>query len=273
MSTHVGTAAPARSNAFRVFTIGGLISFRALFSWLNPWVYIPSLLIAPIFQILLFAFMGRSAGVGNDEFYVVGNAVQYSAIPCVFAMSQAVAGERWTQTLGLVLTSPASRVALFLGRALPVIANGWFVSMFSLIVGGALLGVVFAPAELARIALLMIVASVSCTGIGLVFAAISLIVRQGAVANNVVFGILLIFTGANVALSSMPGWVATIGRFLPLTHSIEACRAVADGAALSSVAGQVGDEVAIAVVTLALGLLMLRILEQRSRARASLEMM
>ena len=44
----------------RVFFVGGLISFRALFNWLSPWIYIPSLLIAPIFQILLFAFIGRS---------------------------------------------------------------------------------------------------------------------------------------------------------------------------------------------------------------------
>ena len=37
----------------------------------------PSLLVAPIFQILLFAYIGRSAGLESDEFYVIGNAVQY----------------------------------------------------------------------------------------------------------------------------------------------------------------------------------------------------
>ena len=34
----------------RIFFIGGLISFRALFNWLSPWVYIPSMLVAPIVQ-------------------------------------------------------------------------------------------------------------------------------------------------------------------------------------------------------------------------------
>ena len=48
------------------------MTYRALFSWLTPQIYIPSLLIAPIFQILLFAYIGRSAGLESDEFYVVG---------------------------------------------------------------------------------------------------------------------------------------------------------------------------------------------------------
>jgi len=91
------------TTAVRIFFVGGLISFRALFNWLSPWIYIPSLLIAPIFQILLFAYIGRSAGIESDAFFVIGNAVQYSAIPCLFAMANTVAGERWTQTLGIVL--------------------------------------------------------------------------------------------------------------------------------------------------------------------------
>ena len=57
------------------------MSYRALFGWMNPWIFIPSLLISPICQILLFAYIGRSAGVGNDEFYVIGNARQLRRDP------------------------------------------------------------------------------------------------------------------------------------------------------------------------------------------------
>ena len=39
--------------ALRIFFVGGLISFRALFSFLRPEVYVPGMLIAPLFQILL----------------------------------------------------------------------------------------------------------------------------------------------------------------------------------------------------------------------------
>ena len=76
----------------RVFFVGGLLSFRALFSFLRPEIYIPSMLVAPIFQILLFVYIGRSAGLESDEFFVIGNAVQYAAIPCLFAMTSRSAG-------------------------------------------------------------------------------------------------------------------------------------------------------------------------------------
>ena len=46
--------------SLRIFFVGGRMTYRALFHWLTPWIYIPSLLVAPIFQILLFVYIGRS---------------------------------------------------------------------------------------------------------------------------------------------------------------------------------------------------------------------
>ena len=266
---------PAYGGAFvtsvRIFFVGGLISFRALFNWLSPWIYVPSLLVAPIFQILLFAYLGRSAGVGSDGFYVIGNAVQYSAIPCIFAMANTIAGERYTQTLGIVLSTPAPRVPLFLGRSLPVVVNGWFVSMFSLIVGALLLGVHISPGSWLPLALVIAVASASCTGLGLVAAALGLRVRETAVLSNVIFGILLLFSGANVAVDALPRWMASVSPWLPLSHAIEACRRLAAGAPLDSVGGLVLREGLLAVTFAVVGLAALRLLEVESRRRATLE--
>jgi ABC-2 type transport system permease protein len=103
----------------RVFFVGGLISYRALFSFMSPAVFIPALILTPIFQILLFAYIGRAAHLRSDEFYVVGNAMQYSAVPCLFAMTQTIAGERYQQTLGYILVSPAGRLPLFPGARCP----------------------------------------------------------------------------------------------------------------------------------------------------------
>jgi ABC-2 type transport system permease protein len=258
-------------SALRIFLIGGLISFRALFNWLSPWIYVPSLLVAPIVQILLFAYMGRSAGVESDGFYVIGNAVQYSAIPCLFAMANTVAGERWTQTLGIVLVTPAPRVPLFLGRSLPVVVNGFFVSMFSLVVGCLLLSVSIPGSAWLPLALVVAVAAASCTGMGLANAALGLRVRETAVMSNVLFGVLLIFSGANIALSSLPHWMATIGTWLPLSHSIEAARELAAGGTLRGVSGLLLREVGLGVAYGALGLISLRLLELEGRRRATLE--
>lgn len=273
VAAEAGHTAYQRSvvTGLRIFFVGGLISFRALFNWLSPWIYVPSLLVAPIFQILLFAYLGRSAGVGSDEFYVIGNAVQYSAIPCVFAMANTIVGERNTQTLGIVLSTPAPRVPLFLGRSLPVVVNGWVVSMFSLVVGGLLLGIHVPMSAWLPMALVIAVGSASCTGLGLMAAALGLRVRETAVLSNIIFGVLLLFCGANVAVDALPGWMAGLSPWMPLTHVIQACRLLADGAPLASVAGLVGREALLAVGFAAIGLVALRLLEVESRRKATLE--
>ena len=48
--------------SLRIFFIGGLTAYRGLINWLSPWIFFPTPVIAPIFQILLFVFIGRSAG-------------------------------------------------------------------------------------------------------------------------------------------------------------------------------------------------------------------
>jgi ABC-2 type transport system permease protein len=258
-------------NALRIFFVGGYISYRALFSFLSLWIFLPTLVLTPIFQILLFAYIGRAAGGHSDEFYVIGNAIQYSSVPCLFAMTQTIADERFWQTLGPLLISPAGRLPLFLGRALPVIANGLVVAAFSLFAGGLILGVTLGGADWARLAPVLLVAAFSCTGLGLVNAAIGLRVRETAVLSNVFVGILLIFSGANVPLGELPGWMADIGRALPLTHGIEAARAVAAGHSLSSVDGLLGREALIGIAYSVGGFFLLRYLELQSRRHASLE--
>jgi len=255
----------------RIFFVGGATSFRALFYWLTPWIYIPTMLIAPIFQILLFTYIGRSAHLQSDEFYVIGNALQYASIPCLFAMSQSIGGERFQETLSAILVSPAARIPLFFGRSLPVVLNGAFVAAFSLVVGSLILGVHLPASSLAPLGLTILIAAFSCTGLGLVNAAVSLRIRENAVLSNVIFGFLLIFTGANVPLDDLPGWMSTAAQGMPFTHAIEAARKLADGASLGDVRGLIGAELLIGLIYGVAGFLLLRWFETLSRRYASLE--
>ncbi|MGE5688923.1 MAG: ABC transporter permease [Pseudomonadota bacterium] len=257
--------------SLRLFFIGGLTSYRALFDFLSPAIFIPSLLVAPVFQVLLFAYIGRSAGVESDEFFLIGNALQYASIPCIFAMTQVVSDERFSQTLGAILVSPAPRLPLFVGRALPIVVNAFGVCAFTFVVGGLLLDVRIPASAVPGIALVTLVAAYSCTGLGLFVAAIGLVVRETAVLSNVVFGLLLIFTGANIPDDRTPAWMDAVGDVLPFTHAIEAARDLAAGSSLGDVAGLVWTELAIGSVFLAAGYASLLVLEQASRRYATLE--
>ena len=90
----------------RIFFIGGVTSYRSLFNWLSLWIFVPTFLVAPLFQILLFTYIGRTAKLESDKFYVIGNALQYAALPCVFAMTP-----RFWSAIAASFISPTSAAA------------------------------------------------------------------------------------------------------------------------------------------------------------------
>jgi ABC-2 type transport system permease protein len=258
-------------NSFRVFFIGGYIAYRALFNWLRPTIYIPTMLGGPVFQILFFAYIGRYAHLQNDEFFVVGNAVQVSALAGIFGMAMTIGGERWTQTLSPLLATPANRLALFLGRALPLVANGVLVSAFGFAVGWALLDFELTAAEIPAIAVVVVVSSFACTSLGLMTGAVGLRARDVFFLANLVALLLLLFCGVNVPLDSLPDWMQTIAKGLPLTHGIQAAREVASGSSLSDVSDLVATEAGIGVAYAVAAYGLLRFFEADGRRRATLE--
>jgi ABC-2 type transport system permease protein len=255
----------------RVFFIGGYISYRALFNWMHPSMYIPTMLGAPIFQILFFAYIGRFAQVQNDQFFVVGNAVQLSAMAGVYGMAMTIGGERWTQTLSQLLATPANRLPLFLGRALPLIANGIITSVFAFAVGWLLLDVHIAAAQIPALIAVIAVSAFSCTSLGLVIGALGLRARDVFFLANLVVFSLLLFCGVNIPFDTLPGWMQTVGRSLPLTHGIEAAREIADGASLADVSNLVWTELGIGACYAAGAFLLFKLFEVEGRRRASFE--
>jgi ABC-2 type transport system permease protein len=255
----------------RVFLLGGITSYRALFNWLRPSYYFPTMLAGPLFQLLFFAYLGRFARSESDAFYVVGNAVQISAMAGVFGMALTIGGERWTQTLGPLLATPASRFAIFLGRAVPNLAQGLIVSTFGFVMGWLLLDFDPPLSSVPSLALIVLVSTISCTAFGLVVGALGLRLRDSFMVANPAYFAMLLLCGVNVDVDALPDWLATISSVLPLTHGIEAAREVADGASLSSVGGLVLTEAAIAVAYAAAAFFMLRYFEEESRRNATLD--
>src|ERR1043166_8491649 len=165
-------------NSLRVFVLGGLMSYRALFSWQSPSYYIPTMLGHPLFQVLFFAYLGRFSHVRNDAFFVVGNSVQVCAMAAVYGMAMTIGGERWTQTLAPLLATPAYRLPLFLGRALPQTVNGFFVSPSAFTAGWLLLDFNPPLSSVPGLALIVLVSTTSCARFGVVVGAVGLRLRD-----------------------------------------------------------------------------------------------
>jgi ABC-2 type transport system permease protein len=255
----------------RIFFLGGVISFRALFSWIRPAVYIPTLLIGPTTQILFFAYLGRTAHLESDDWFVVGNAVQSASLAALFGMGFAIDGERWTQTLSALLATPASRAAIVLGRTVPVLLNAAFTAATGFVGAAIFLGYRMPWSAVPATALLLLVASFACTGVGMVTGAIGLRMRDVPILANLSMAVLLIFCGVNVPLDDLPDWMHALAEWLPVTHAIIAARDVAAGASLGSVANEVYIELALGTAYLLAGLALLRFFEREGRRRGTLD--
>jgi len=255
----------------RIFFIGGLIAYRGLFNWIRPAIYIPTMLVGPLFQILFFAYLGRYSRLQNDAFFVVGNAVQVSAMSGVFSATMAIANERQFHTLSPLLATPANRFAVFMGRSLPVLVNGLVVSAFGFCMGYLLLDFKPPASSLAPLALVVTVSVASCTAFGLTIGSIGLRARDVFLSANLVYYLMWLFCGVNIPLNALPGWLSQIGRLLPLTHGIAAARRIADGASLGSVSGLVWTELGVGAAYATASFLLVRFFEYEGRRRASLE--
>jgi ABC-2 type transport system permease protein len=255
----------------RTFFVGGVIAYRGLFNWIRPSIYIPTMLGAPLFQLIFFTKLGEYAQAEDASFYIVGNAVQVCAMSSVYGMTMAVANERWFGTLGPLLASPANRAAVFLGRGVPVFANGLLVSAFGFAVGALLLG--FRPgwSVVPALAAVVVVTALSCTAFGMLLGSIGLRAKDFFFAANLAYFLMLLFCGVNIPVESLAPWMEAVSRCLPLTHGIIAAREVAGGATLGDVSGLVWTEALVGSCYAAAAFGLFRLLERESRRSAVLD--
>jgi ABC-2 type transport system permease protein len=256
---------------FSTFFVGGLLAYRGLFNWIRPAMYIPTMLGSPLFQLIFFTKLGQYARAESSDFYIVGNAVQVCAMSSVYGMTMAVANERWFGTLGPLLASPANRAAVFLGRGVPVLANGLLVSAFTFGAGALLLGFRPGLAHVPALVVVVVVTVASCTAFGMLLGSIGLRAKDFFFVANLAYFLMLLFCGVNIPLSALPGWMSAVSRCLPPTHGIAAAREVAGGASLGDVSGLIWTELAIAVAYAAGAFLLFRVLERESRRSAVLD--
>jgi ABC-2 type transport system permease protein len=254
-----------------VFFVGGSIAYRGLFNWIRPATYIPTMLGAPLFQLIFFTKLGQYAHAESRDFYIVGNSIQACAMSSVYGMTMAVANERWFGTLGPLLASPANRSAVFLGRGVPVLANGLLVSAFSFVAGALILGFRPGVGAVIPLAAVVVVTVLSCTAFGMLLGSIGLRAKDFFFAANLAYFLMLLFCGVNIPLDTLPGWMQDVARVLPLTHGIEAARAVADGSSLSDVSGLVWTELGIGAAYAAAAFVLFKLFELEGRRRASFE--
>jgi ABC-2 type transport system permease protein len=198
----------------RIFYEGARLSYLGLFHWLRPTTYLASKIIMPLNQILFFTFLGVYAtGRNNADFYIIGNALQMAAISGIYGVTMSIGGERWAGTLPYLFGAPTNRLVMFLGRSCFHILDGSIGVIMGLLMGWLFLGLDLSQTNLPLLLLTIVIATLSTSGMGLMFGSLSLVTVNVWFFNNVVYFLLLLFLGANIPRSDMPGWMLWIGQF------------------------------------------------------------
>lgn len=257
--------------SIRVFISGAWLSYIALFHWTHPASYIASKIVMPIASMLFFLYLGTSAtGHDTTQFYIVGNALQIVAISAIYGVTMTVGRERNMGTLIYLIGSPANRLVIFMGRAFFNILDGMLGVVMGFIIG-TLLGLDLTAANLPGLALTILISSFSTCGLGLMLGSISLTALNIMFVNNTFFFLLLVFSGANLQLDKMPAWIQYVGKWLPLTRSIQSARLLVNGATLTEVSSLLTSEIAIGLAYALAGFTFFRWFEFQARKRGTLE--
>jgi ABC-2 type transport system permease protein len=256
----------------RLFVQGALLSYIALFAWLRPVTYMASKVVMPLAQILFFTFLGMYAtSRDNASFYVIGNAVQIAAVSGIFGVTMSVGGERWAGTLMYLFGAPANRLAVFVGRAFFHVIDGILGVFIGLAWGVTLLGLDLSHTNGLGLLLTVIITTFSTSGLGLLLGCVALVSLETMFVNNTAYFLLLVFSGANVPIASLPAWMQAISWGLPLTRGIAAARALIAGSPLKEVAPLLLGEALLGIVYIFLGYVLFRWFEFHARRRGTLE--
>lgn len=112
--------------------------------------------------------------------------------------------------------------------------------------------------------LLVVLASIpSIYGIGIIFASLVLVAKE---TNSFIFfvrGIMTVFCGVTYPIAVLPTWMRTISRALPLTHAIQAVRAIVAGQPISTLRSELTFLVVSGVIILSVGYATFKWVEQR----------
>jgi ABC-2 type transport system permease protein len=260
------------TNNLRLFWQGALLSYIALFHWMRPLQYMASKIIMPLSQMFFFVYLGTYAtSPDNKSFYIVGNAIQIAAVSGIYGMTMSIGGDRNSGTLGYIFGTPANRLVVFMGRAFMNIMDGALGVVIAFFWGVTLMGLDLSNTNIPGLALTILITTISTCGLGLLMGCLALITVNVMFVNNFVYFMLLIFSGANIPLATLPAWIQSISYSLPLTRGISAARLLVDGAGLPEVAPLLLGEFGIGLVYFLVGYILFAVFEEVAKRRGTLE--
>lgn len=158
-------------------------------------------------------------------------------------IANSISYERWEGTIEYTFMAPVSRFTHLVGLS-TYAAVFAFVQL--IIIGGALVlfvDVDLTGANLIGVAVILMLASISFIGLGLITAILPLLsTENGAQAANIVQGLLLLVSGVYFPVEVLPGWLQPLSAISPATYALNAGRQMLGINVPGSVAGDLAGQ-------------------------------
>jgi ABC-2 type transport system permease protein len=228
---------------------------------------------------IVFIAKGIEAGGGKIDvnevttILLVG-AVVWAYLGIIFEiLTETVAWERWEGTIEYTFMAPLSRPIHLFGMGLFAIVYGVIRAIMLFAVVALFFHLELANANFVAALVVLVVASISFIGIGMMTAVLPLISpEKGTQLGFVAQGILLVVSGVYYPVSVLPEWMQWLAKISPATYALDGIRdAIIDGAGISAMWPNIWPLILIGLVSVPLGLEVFRRGERYAKRHGKLK--
>jgi ABC-2 type transport system permease protein len=201
-------------------------------------------------------------------------AVIWAYLGIIFEiLTETVAWERWEGTIEYTFMAPLSRPVHLLGMGFFAIGYGVVRAVLLFGVVAAFFSLHLPDANYVAALVLLVIASISFIGIGMMTAVLPLISpEKGTQLGFVAQGLLLVVSGVYYPVSVLPGWMQAIATISPATYALRGCRAaILEGAGLTDLWTEIWALLVIGAVSVPLGLFTFRTGERYAKKHGKLK--
>ena len=255
----------------RSFFFQSKMSFKALFSYLDPLAYILLKILVPILQIIFFSLLSQYAFKTNDIApWIIGNSILLCSKNAIYGVGRVLINERMFGTLKLIIASPCNKFLVFVGRGFMHIFDALITVSIGLLIGFLFFNLRIPFSNM--ILFTIIISLYSAMAIGQLISCVGLVYRDIHMLLNISEYLLIILTGASFPISRLPIFLQNISNFLPLTRGIKAARLLTTDYNLSEILNLLTVEFLIGTIYLISAYFMLTYFEYLSRKKATLDL-
>jgi ABC-2 type transport system permease protein len=188
-----------------------------------------------LFSVAIFYFMAKLFGTavapqladyGGDYFSFVLIGLAFTGF-LGLSLSSFAASIREGQMMGtleIMLLSPTRLSAILLSSSLWAYILTTLRVVIYLLFGAFIFGASLGQANIPAAILVMLLSIASFSGIGIMSAAVVLLIKKGDPVAWLLGGASSLLAGVYYPISVLPDWLAPVSRVLPLTYALDAMR-------------------------------------------------